>query len=71
VLGEELEADPAALLVDLLDDDVEHVATADHVLDVTDATRADGRGERDQHVIGSPAPPVGAGRPRARSRSLV
>src|SRR5206468_11256561 len=40
VLGEELQADPAALLVDLLDDNVEHVATTDHVLDVTDAPRA-------------------------------
>ena len=39
----ELEADPAALLVDLLHHDVEHVAAADHVLDVTHAARADVR----------------------------
>src|SRR5947207_2051966 len=41
VLGDQLEADPAAILVDLLDDDVEHVAAPDHVLDVADAARAD------------------------------
>src|SRR5215475_4724251 len=41
VLGDQLEADPAALLVDLLDDHVEHVAALDHVLDVADAARAD------------------------------
>src|SRR5215218_2389800 len=34
VLGDQLEADPAALLVHLLDDDVEHVSAPDHVLDV-------------------------------------
>src|SRR5205807_10160303 len=43
VLGHELEADPAALLVDLLHDDVEHVAAGDHVLDVADPARADVR----------------------------
>ena len=41
VLGHELEADPAALLVDLLHDHVEHVAAVDHVLDVADAAGAD------------------------------
>src|SRR5437763_6439606 len=41
VLGDQLEADPAAILVDLLDEDVEHVAAPDHVLDVADAARAD------------------------------
>src|SRR5947207_4553858 len=41
VLRDELEADPAALLVDLLDDDVERVAARDHVLDVADPARAD------------------------------
>ncbi|HXF98601.1 MAG TPA: hypothetical protein VNJ46_08325, partial [Gaiellaceae bacterium] len=43
MLRDELEADPAALLVDLLDDHVEHVAPRDHVLDVRDAARADVR----------------------------
>src|SRR5215210_4895226 len=43
VLGEELEADPAALLVDFLHDDVEHVTAGHHVLDVTDAARPDVR----------------------------
>ena len=43
MLRDELEADPAALLVDLLDDHVEHVAAGDHVLDVGDATGADVR----------------------------
>src|SRR5437763_100864 len=41
VLGDQLEAEPAAILVDLLDEDVEHVAAPDHVLDVADAARAD------------------------------
>src|SRR5262249_17260607 len=41
VLGDELQADPAAGLVDLLDDHVEHVASLDHVLDVADPPRAD------------------------------
>src|SRR5438477_6048070 len=41
VLGDQLEADPAAVLVDLLDEYVEHVAAPDHVLDVADAARAD------------------------------
>src|SRR6188508_1567909 len=31
VLGDQLQADPAAVLVDLLDDHVEHVAALDHV----------------------------------------
>ena len=39
----ELEADPAARLVDLLHDDVEHVAARDHVLDVADAAGPDVR----------------------------
>src|SRR4051812_38913826 len=43
VLGDELEADPAARLVDLLHEHVEHVAAADHVLDVSDPARADVR----------------------------
>ena len=43
MLRDQLEADAAALLVDLLDDDVEHVAAVDHVLDVADAARADVR----------------------------
>src|SRR5437899_400918 len=41
VLGDQLEADPAAVLVDLLDEHVEHVAAPDHVLDVADSARAD------------------------------
>src|SRR5204863_2671585 len=41
VLRDQLEADPAALLVDLLHEHVEDVATVDHVLDVADAARAD------------------------------
>src|SRR5262249_37060723 len=36
VLLDQLEPDPAARLVDLLDDDVERVAALDHVLDVAD-----------------------------------
>src|SRR5512146_975184 len=36
VLGDELEADAAALLVDLLHDDVQRVAAGDDVLDVRD-----------------------------------
>ena len=36
MLRDELEPDPAALLVDLLHDHVEHVAARDHVLDVAD-----------------------------------
>src|SRR4029079_14294441 len=43
VLRDELQADPAALLVDLLDDDVHDVAAAHHVLDVPDAAGADVR----------------------------
>src|SRR5436190_13660751 len=43
VLRDQLESDPAALLVHLLDDDVDHVAALHHVLDVADATRADVR----------------------------
>src|SRR5690348_5393797 len=34
VLGHELQPDPAALAVDLLDDHVEHVAAGHHILDV-------------------------------------
>src|SRR6478672_12231487 len=41
VLGHELEADPATVLVHLLHDHVERVATGDHVLDVGDAPGAD------------------------------
>ena len=40
VLLDELEADAAARLVDLLHDHVEDVAAGDHVLDVVDAARA-------------------------------
>src|SRR5437763_592873 len=43
VLRDELEADPATSLVDLLDDDVDDVAAAHHVLDVRDPSRADVR----------------------------
>src|SRR4051812_7570775 len=43
VLGDELEADPAAGLVDLLHEHVEHVAAADYVLDVADPAGADVR----------------------------
>src|SRR5207302_5291850 len=43
VLRDELEADPAAGLVDLLHDDVHEVAAAHHVLDVRDPARADVR----------------------------
>src|SRR5690348_18490613 len=39
VLRDEFEADPAASLVDLLDDDVDDVAAAHHVLDVGDTAR--------------------------------
>src|SRR5205807_553229 len=41
VLGDELEADPATVLVDFLHEHVQHVAARDHVLDVADATWAD------------------------------
>src|SRR4029450_7368694 len=41
VLGDQLQADPAAVLVDLLDDHVHDVAAGHHVLDVTDAAGAD------------------------------
>src|SRR6476646_3968118 len=41
VLGDKLEADPAPVLVHLLHDHVERVATGDHVLDVRDAPGAD------------------------------
>src|SRR5439155_17973622 len=40
VLCDQLEADPAPRLVDLLHEHVEHVAALDHVLDVADAARA-------------------------------
>src|SRR6185295_6050044 len=40
VLRDQLQADPATRLVDLLHDDVEHVAACHHVLDVADAARA-------------------------------
>src|SRR5579884_1295128 len=43
VLGHELEPDPAAGLVDLLHDDVDDVAAADHVLDVRHPAGADVR----------------------------
>src|SRR5690242_16614730 len=43
VLRDELQADPAAGLVDLLHDDVDDVAAAHHVLDVGDTARADVR----------------------------
>src|SRR5207302_5090122 len=43
VLRDELEAYPAAGLVDLLHDDVDDVAAAHHVLDVRDPARADVR----------------------------
>src|SRR5881392_2318077 len=43
MLRDELEADPAASLVDLLNDDVHDVAAAHHVLDVRDPARADVR----------------------------
>src|SRR5262245_11948911 len=43
VLGDQLEPDAAALLVDLLHENIEHVAAPDHVLDVADAARADVR----------------------------
>src|SRR5438094_1643756 len=41
VLGEQLQPDAPAILVDFLDDDVEDVAARDHVLDVAHAARAD------------------------------
>src|SRR5687767_7632868 len=41
VLRHELEPDPATLLVDLLNDHVQHVAAVDHVLDVPNPARAD------------------------------
>src|SRR5947209_16718683 len=40
VLRDQLEADPAARLVHLLDDDVDDVAALHHVLDVADTARA-------------------------------
>src|SRR3954447_2554479 len=43
VLLHELEPDPSACLVDLLDDHVENVAAGDHVFDVVDAPGADVR----------------------------
>src|SRR6266511_758941 len=43
VLLDELQPDPAARLVDLLDEHVEHVAARDHVLDVVDPPRPDVR----------------------------
>ena len=43
MLGDQLQSDAPALLVDLLHLDVEHVAARDHVLDVADAARADVR----------------------------
>src|SRR5262245_27969031 len=43
VLRDQLQTDPAAGLVDLLDDHVEHVAALDHVLDVADPARSDVR----------------------------
>ena len=43
VLLDELQADPAACLVDLLHEHVEHVAARDHVLDVVHAAGADVR----------------------------
>src|SRR5262245_27769978 len=43
VLRDQLEADPAPLLVDLEHLDVEHVATGDHVLDVRDPPGANVR----------------------------
>ena len=43
VLRDELEPDASAVLVDLLDDDVDDVAAVHDVLDVSDAARADVR----------------------------
>ncbi len=43
MLLHELQPDPAACLVDLLHEHVEHVAALDHVLDVVDAAGADVR----------------------------
>src|SRR3954471_19144183 len=43
VLRDELEADATTVLVDLLNDDVEHVAAGDHVLDMADPPGADVR----------------------------
>jgi hypothetical protein len=43
VLRDELQADAAPLLVDLLDDDVERVAAGDDVFDVRDTARPDVR----------------------------
>src|SRR5262245_61199704 len=43
VLRDELEADPATGLVDLLDDDIDDVAAAHHVFDMRDPARADVR----------------------------
>src|SRR5262245_26862146 len=41
VLGDELEPDPAALLVDFLDEHVQHVSSIHDVLDVGDTTGTD------------------------------
>src|SRR5215468_7178118 len=43
VLRDQLEADPAALLVDLLNDDVQDISAVDHVLDPGDSAGADVR----------------------------
>ena len=43
MLADELEADAAARLVDLLHEHVEHVAALEHVLDPLHAARADVR----------------------------
>src|SRR2546425_7905240 len=43
VLRDQLEADPPAGLVDLLHDDIDHVAASHHVLDVADPARPDVR----------------------------
>src|SRR6476620_12491407 len=43
VLADQLQADPAALLVDLLDEYVQDIAARDHVLDVADPPGADVR----------------------------
>src|SRR2546423_4132744 len=51
VLRDQLEADPAAVLVDFLDDHVHDVAAGHHVLDVTDPAGAD---------VGDMKQPVGA-----------
>ena len=43
MLGDELETNPAPSLVDLLDDDIDDIAAAHHVLDVRDPAGADVR----------------------------